>query len=535
MIRFIFLTFLLSFHVLSVLAGTPNFNAAISSLDEIIRQKDSYDSLKEKRIAQLKRQSKIEKDNDLKYRNFINLYDEYKAYQYDSALSYADKSLRFAKIINNPDYLLEAKCARIFCMLSAGLFKEAFDEFNTLDPSEATPDYRKKYLALAIRLNYAIADYNRTSPFYDKYIDRGNELTDSILKYLTPESAEWLYFTAQKQMKSLDTDNSIASFERLVKIDSISVHTKAIAHSCIGWMYWQNGNPERGLINLAESAKNDIRGAVKETTALCALGELLYKQGDIDHANEYVQKSLQDANFYGARHRKIEVNNILPIIENERYNLLRKQRNLMLAGGIIIFLLFVALSVALWVLWKQNKKIKAARSEIATKNERLTFANTKLKEVNKIKNEYIGNSFYLNARFIDKMESVYKTLCRKVVAGQYHDIDLYLQKAMPKEERSNMFVVFDQTFLKIFPNFVEKYNALFPESERKYPETDRSLTIEMRIFALIRLGVTDSSKIAQFLGKAVATITTYKTRIKNRSIVDNDLFEQRIMDIGIPE
>lgn len=534
MSRFLFLILFFCFQPLTILSET-DFRASISQLDEIIHQKDSYDALKEKRIIQLKHKAKFEKNTDLKYQQYIKLYDEYKAYQYDSALNYADKSLKLAESINNSNYLLEARCARIFCMLSAGLFKEAFDDLNKLNPTEVSPEYRKKYLALAIRLNYSAADYNKTSPFYDKYIDNGNELTDSLLTYLTPESADWLYFTAQKQMKSLDTDKSIDTFERLVKIDSISGHTKAIAYSCIGWMYWQNGNPEKGMINLAESAKHDIRGAVKETTALCALGELLYKQGDIDRANEYVQNSLEDANFYGARHRKIEVNNILPIIENERYDLLRKQRNIIFAGGIVISILVVALSVALSVLWKQNKKIKAARSEIANKNERLTFANAKLKEVNKIKNEYIGNSFYLNARFIDKMESIYKTINRKVVAKQFNDINVFLHKAMPKEERSNMYEVFDQTFLKIFPNFVEKFNALFPEAERKYPDTDRSLTIEMRIFALIRLGVTDSSKIAQFLGKAVATITTYKTRVKNRSIVENDLFEKRIMDIGMPE
>lgn len=522
-----------------VLLGTSDalsFNKeltdSINSLDELLMQKDYFMQQKENRISELKAKLSTCTRDDRRYSLCINLYDEYKAYQYDSAYHYANKSFTLASNLNNIEYKLESKCALIFCLLSAGLYKEAFDEFQEINCQDIGLSYKQKYYSLAIRLNYAISDYNHSSPFYEKYVNAGNLFTDSILQLIPANSSERYYYEAQRQMKKREYAQSITAFENLLSNNSVNTHDKAIIHSCLGWMYWQNGNTDLGLKNLIESAKCDIKASVKETTALCGLGELLYNMGDIDRAKEYVQQSLNDANFYGARHRKIEINNILPIIEQDRYTLLQHQRNIVLIGGAIILLLVVALSLAFVVVSKHKKKLEDAQLQIAERNNRLTQINSQLQEVNKIKNEYIGNSFYQSSRFIDNMENIYKTVSIKIAARQYNDVGLYLKNTMIKEERNNMFNVFDKTFLRIFPNFIEQYNLLFPESERKYPDQTDTLTTEMRIFALIRLGVTESDKIAQFLNKSIHTINTYKTRIKNKSLIENEQFEARIMEIG---
>lgn len=530
--RAIYVIILITLSTFSVIASNKELIDTLNSLDCLLENKTYYTQEKESHISELKNKLSTSKCLEDKYKYSVKLYDEYKAYQYDSAYHYANNSYELATSLNNSEYRLESKCALIFCLLSAGLFKEAFDVFQGIDYDKVSVPYRIKYYALGIRLNYAISDYNRTLPFYNKYINAGNQLTDSILTLIEPDTSEWYYYIAQKQMKNRDYTNSISSFEKIISNDTLDTHMKAIIHSCLGWMYWQNGDSDKGLINLAESAKCDIRASVKETTSLCGLAELLYNRGDIDRANDYVQHSLNDANFYGARHRKIEVNNILPIIEKERYLLLKHQRNLMLIGGSVILTLVLALTYAIFALSKQKKKIEDAQGQIEKHNEYLTQINAQLQEVNRIKNEYIGNSFYQSARFIDKIENVYKTVTVKIAARQYSDVVAYLKDTMIKEERSNMFNVFDKTFLRIFPDFIEKYNSLFPEEERKSPDKSDSLTTEMRIFALIRLGVTESERIAQFLNKSIHTINTYKTRVKNKSIVDNENFEAMIMKIG---
>lgn len=505
---------------------------SIRSLDATISQKKHYSDIKEDKIALLKNQLRKASSSQDKYKLNIQLYDEYKAYQYDSAYNYANNSLKLARQLENADYQLESKCAVIFCLLSAGLYNEAFDELHKIDLAGVSTPYRKIFYALAIRLNYSIADYNHTIPFYEGYVSTGNAYTDSILKLIPQTAQEHTFYEAQRLMKNREYGKSIPMFNTLLKSDSTTTHEKAIIFSSVGWMHWLNGDTEAGILNLIESAKCDIKASVKETTALCGLGEILYNSGDVDHANEYVNLSLEDANFYGARQRKIEINNILPIIEQERYTLLQRQRNIVIVGSIIILALVVALSFSLYVVSSQKKKIEEARHQIEERNVILTETNRQLYEASKIKNEYIGNSFYQSACFIDKIDKVYKTVSNKIAARQFSDASAYLKDTMIKEERDNISNTFDKTFLKIFPDFVAQYNSLFPEEERKYPGQSDTLTTEMRIFALIRLGVTDSERIAQFLRKSVNTINTYKTRVKNKSLVANDQFEPTIMKIG---
>ena len=157
--------------------------------------------------------------------------------------------------------------------------------------------------------------------------------------------------------------------------------------------------------------------------------------------------------------------------------------------------------------------------------------NGRLREVNTIKDEYIGQSFYANAEYINHVEKLYRTIDQKIAARQYHDLRLSLKESELIAERKSMFSDFDKTLLNLFPNFIERYNSLFIEGETKAIDKQKSLTTEMRIFALIRLGITDSERIAKFLNYSIHTINTYKTRVKNKSWVDNDQFEARIMEI----
>ena len=180
---------------------------------------------------------------------------------------------------------------------------------------------------------------------------------------------------------------------------------------------------------------------------------------------------------------------------------------------------------------RQMANLQTARRTIEEHNAQLKSTNAKLVEANKIKDEYIGRSFYTNAEYICKVEKLYRTVDRKIQAGQYDDLRRSLKESTLVKERKTMYADFDETFLTIFPDFIGRYNMLFDEANRVVPEQKMTLTTEMRIFALIRIGISDSERIAQFLNYSVNTINTYKTRVKNKSLVSNDLFEQRIMEI----
>ena len=250
-----------------------------------------------------------------------------------------------------------------------------------------------------------------------------------------------------------------------------------------------------------------------------------------ERASIYVHQALEDVNFYNSRLRKMEINDILPIIEQDRYKAIRSQRNwLFVTTGLVVAIL-LAILWSYFVIRRKNQKLTEARETIAGQLELLQQANHRLKEDDKIKNAYIGRSFYTNAEYIAKLEKLYLTISRKIQARQFEDLMLMTRQSTLNAERENMYEAFDGTFLKIFPTFVERFNELFEEKDRKLPANDHSLTSEMRIFALIRLGINDSDRIAKFLDYSVHTVNTYKTRVKNRSTVENDEFERRVMEI----
>lgn len=529
----LFLLFLLS--VTGCLRGysaSLPLDTMLVQLDTHLANSKQYIDRKEKQIAEWRRKLGEAVSDEKRYEASIHLFDEYKSYKYDSAYIYANRSLHLAEKLHNRGYVAEANGGIVFCLLPSGLFKEAFDVISRIDITDVSLSSRIACYSLYSRLYYDIADYNHEAPFQNEYIEKGSLYTDSLLRLLPEKSLKWWYAVGQKQMKERQYDASIHSFMTLLERKDVDPHTEAIISSSLGWMYYELNDKERAMIYLIRAAIGDIRSATKETTALRVLAGLLYERGDINRANNYVRLALEDANFYNARHRKIEVGSILPIIEQDRFDIVKKQRNVLIGFVSLVSLLFILLLTATLIIYKQMKKLRSARHTIEERNTQLQQTNDLLSEANNIKDEYIGYSFYLNSEYIDKMESLYKMINRKIAARQFEDLRTSFKESDLNKERDNMYASFDETFLKLFPGFITSYNNLFPVEERTRGDHEKSLSSEMRIFALIRLGICEPERIAKFLNYSVHTINTYKTRVKNKSLVPNELFEPKIMEIA---
>ena len=201
----------------------------------------------------------------------------------------------------------------------------------------------------------------------------------------------------------------------------------------------------------------------------------------------------------------------------------------MLAAALFVVLLVVSLLSVRFVR-RKNAKILQAQNTIKENMDKLQEVNRQLTEANKIKNEYIGMSFCANSELLSRLQRMFTALDHKIVAHQYSELRSTLDRTVLDTERDSMYASFDAAFLNLFPDFIEKYNQLFEEKYRTIPRKN-SLTSEMRIFALIRLGINDSERIANVLNYSVHTVNTYKTRVKNRSLLDNSKFEPAIMAI----
>jgi tetratricopeptide (TPR) repeat protein len=332
-------------------------------------------------------------------------------------------------------------------------------------------------------------------------------------------------------MKSGDMEGSADAFNYLLSKYSLSDHEMAIATSSLGYVYSQLGRTNEAIDMLIKAAIADIKSSTKETVALRNLAVHLYNKGDVDRAYRYIKIAFDDATFYNARHRKIEIGAVLPIIEGERISTIERQKKQLMQYSVLLTLLSVLIIVFALIIYKQLKELKEVKRKLQETNNDLRLMNESLLETNKIKEKYIGYFFKVNSIYIEKIEEFQKAVHRKIVSRQFDDLDDLIKNSYFKKERENLYINFDKIFLKIFPHFVDEFNALFREEDRIILREDELLNTDLRIFALMRLGISDNEQIAKFLNYSVNTIYTYKTKIKNKSIVPRNEFEDRIMAI----
>jgi len=527
-------------------------DSLLKVLDKTIENSQTYSDKREENIAKLRELSKTATSEQQHYNISNQLYNEYRSYKYDSAYAYAGKMLHYAEILKDPDMIFESKIALSFSCLSAGLYKEATDISNSIDTMQLPINNKANlYLFLSV-LNMNMADFSAAEPYYSKY--RMNSLKycrNSIALFETASPEATMAKIRECQLQE-DYPKAIIIAEQYLSSKRPGLHDYAILISSLGYFYEVRRDTSKAIVCFALAAIADIKMATKETAAIRQLAELLYTQGDIQHAYSYAMIALDDANFYNARQRKIEVGRVLPIIEAGRFKIIKEQKDQLLIYAILISVLFILFVIATIIIFLQKRRLNSARllilqqnSDLLESNEQLTKVqkkiskqnidllrvNEKLKEVHRIKDEYIGYFFSANSSYIEKTEEYHKMVARKIRNRQFDELIELSNNSDLRKEKEDMFALFDQIFMKLFPDFVDRYNLLFNEEDHFTIKPDGMLSPEIRIFALIRLGITESERIAKFLDFSLSTVKNYKTKAKNRSIVPNEIFEHKIMEI----
>lgn len=521
-------------------------------LDKTIENSKSYSDKRDAKLTRLRQLSKSATSDKQYYAISNQLYNEYRSYKYDSAYTYAGKMLHYAEILNDPNLVFESKIALSFSCLSAGLYKEATEISNSIDTTQLQ-DINKAnlYLFLSV-LNMNMADFTAAEPYYRKYRMNSLKYCRNSITLFEKDSPQATMAKIRECQLQEDYPKATEIAEQYLSSKQPGLHDYAILVSTLGYFYEVRHDTAKAIECFALAAIADIKMAIKETSAIRQLAELLYTQGDIQHAYSYAMLALDDANFYNARQRKIEVGRVLPIIEAGRFNIIKQQKDQLLIYSSLISLLVVLFMIATFIILKQKKRLNAARllivrqnTDLLESNEQLTkvqkkiskqnidllHINEKLKEVHRIKDEYIGYFFSVNSSYIEKTEEYHKMVARKIRNRQFDELLELSATSGLRKEKEDMFTLFDQIFMKLFPDFVDRYNQLFNEEDRFAIKTDGMLSPEIRIFALIRLGITESERIARFLDFSLSTVKNYKTKAKNRSTVPNELFEQKIMEI----
>lgn len=312
----------------------------------------------------------------------------------------------------------------------------------------------------------------------------------------------------------------------------------AVQDFILAELYEKKGDIDRCIFYMALAAIRDIRSNTHETAAAKRLALFMLDRGDIDRAVSYIYLAQKDAEFYGARTRMMETGSALQMIESVRYNKVKEQRIFYFAILSIVFISLIFLVMFIVGLRRKNKALHSARlviekkvAELDQANGELSAVNSKLKEANEIKDSYVIQSLYSDTEFVNHVEEKCKSMSQKIKAKQYADLSGLIHDIGVKQERERLSSAFDSTFLKLFPNFIEEYNRLFPAEYRVNVAADGTLPTEVRIFALMRLGIKDAVIVANYLNLSLNTVYVYKAKVKSRSVVKKEEFDSLIMQI----
>lgn len=512
-------------------------DSLLLKLDEVIANCEVYVQEKVERINDLK--AKIEHTPAGKrYDLYADICDEYKKFIYDSAFIYARKLQQEAYGLKDPSKVASSKVALGFILVSSGMFNEALDTLLTVDRAVLSDSVLIEFYSVVSRAYYDLVDFNLDTYYTDLYTKLGNQYVDSGLVLCKRTSSRYHLLNATKQFHQNDIDGTRENLEALLSKYKLTDAETANAASTLGYIYTVMKDTDRSIEMQVVASMADYRASIKETTAILNLAKLLFERGDLTRSYDYVKLAMDDANFYGSRHRKIQVAAIFPIIEGNRLDTVEHQRRLLVGYAILITVLSMLIIGFGIVSYRQYQKLKAADKKIQAANVNLLEANRQLHQVNnhlmeanKIKEEYIGYYFNINSEYLMKIESFKQAIDNKLRAKKIDDIRFVVNNINLKKEREELYFSFDKVFLKLFPDFVTIFNSYFNEEDRIVLKDGQLLNTELRIFALIRMGIQDTEKIAKILDYSINTIYNYKARVKSKSIIPNDEFEAKIMEV----
>lgn len=522
-------------------------DSLLLKLDQSIKKRPIYMEQKELRLAKLRRQLLQLISEEEHFAILGALLDEYRSFNTDSAFYVAEEREQIAMRLGNREYIDNARMNKADVLGMTGMYKEAMDLMRNIHAERLSKKLRPYYYHIYRTIYGLMADYAVTKYERKLYTELTDKYRDSLL--LVNKDNLLIHTLIQSDQYNVrnEYDKAICLLTDYLAQQKEYEHDVAIYAYTLSESYRLKGDKEKEKEFLIVSAIADMTTAVREYISLRKLAILLYQEGDIERAYSYVKICMEDAAACNARLRKLEILEIFPIINDAYQQKTEKQQEQMKWTLASISMLSFFLLLAIFYVYKQMKRLAVARKEVIDTNKRLKELNEelhlsmhKLKEANHsiaensyLKEEYIGRYMDQCSVYLEKMDNYRRSLGKIAATGNVEELYKNIKSSKFIEgELKEFYANFDNTFLQMFPTFVEDFNALLTNDEQISLKTGERMNTELRIFALIRLGISDSVKIAQFLRYSVTTIYNYRTKVRNKAAGDRNLLEQEVMKIG---
>lgn len=516
-------------------AGAQDIGALLDTLDVALAEAGKYADVRKNEIAGLKKELEHAATDEERYRLTGRLREAYNSYDIDSALYFANEKMKVAQRIGNHSYIRDARMNLAEMSGIQGMYKEALEYIGSVDKA-GLDVYQMEYYYHVYRVVYGFMADNCSNPSEKRlYEELTDSYRDSILMVNPPETFNHIIVLADKNNVRRDYDAVISAL-KAARQKFTDVHQRALIDCTLAVAYAGKGDRENEKRYLILSAIGDLKSGIREYTSLRKLAVMLYDDGDIDRAYTYMTRCMDDAAACNSLWRIYEVQKTFPIINKAYHHKLDRQQRVIVCSLVFIIVLSLFLVVAIFVIRKQMRKAQEARRLAQEANVRLKELNRELSESSRIKEEYIAHYIDQCSLYIEKMDKYRKHLQKVAAKGGAKELMGEIRtSSLIDAELKEFYAHFDESFLKLFPDFVEDFNRLLSPECRVHLKPGEKLNTELRIFALMRLGISSSTKIAGFLRYSVTTIYNYRVKFRNGAVGDRDSFDRDVMRIGRKE
>lgn len=559
---FVFL-FLLISTSLSAVPYNAELEPLLSKLDSLIAQREVFITAKEAKITQLRKRGQSIRTQEERYWLNKMFYDEYFVYNADSAMIYVDQNLSIAQELDKKEWRAEWKIKKSFLLAATGLLKEALDELQGMSGASLSPELKVEYYGQMMYLYSHFGQYsgddnvNLREGYYQKEV----AYKDSIYAAVTPQDPYYLWYKGWKFLGTPEMDTVKDELLKEVSASQLETRRDAMNAYMLACIYRDSNQRNEYLKYMACSAIADVRIANKDIASLEELAKVLFECGDIDRAYTYINYCLQNAQIYRNRVRVIGISKVQDAVHQAYQERNRKQEARLHLFLVLVSILSIVLLIAIFYIYRQMKHLSKSRAKLNEVNQllnrhvdelslaqtrlaevndqlqslngQLKEANSQLRESNYVKEEYIGYVFAICSNYISKLDEFRKNINRKIKAKQFDDVKTLTDTpTMAQNELKEFYHNFDAIFLHVYPDFVNDFNALLQPEERIMLKEGELLNTELRIYALVRLGINDSVKIAEFLHCSAQTVYNNRLKTRNKAIIPKEEFANTVRSLG---
>ena len=531
--------FFLAISLQTVNAQQTDIDRLYNTIDSLIEHRSELLAEKEIRLKALKDGLQEGLDEDQLFKLNERIYDEYMAYNFDSAYYYINKNVERQRALGHADRFAASAVRMAHILAVSGIFNNARLLLNEVRVEDISTANKIDYYEQQSELNLFRSEMANFTPLFPAYVDSMQHYRQKILEIAPHDSYNYIFNLATYTCEQGEVDKAIKMLEDyLPKLRQGDRHY-SIVTSTLAFFYTHKDQPKTREKYLLLSAISDLRASILENNSLRELSIILLERQEYKKAYNYLQQASADAKLYGSRLRSLQAARLAPLItqayDTERVRTQNRTYILLAILSVITLLLIGTIAFILSMMRKRRaaiEKINTLNQELERRNAAVEAANNEMKESNRIKDEYIGRFLELSSNYIQRGEERAKLLNRLARDKKMAELYTELKSSSSLNESIRLFYQnFDTAFLNIYPNFIKEVNSLMANGNQFEVDGGQKLTTELRILALIRLGINDNQKIADILRSSITTIYTYRSKIKSRAL-SKDTFEDEIRIIA---